>query len=96
MGYMLGIGLLLFGILLAQVPPVDGAALFLLAGLLFGAAGLIKIIATHLYVKKTYFINVTYEQRGQYDQYRMNEKQAKGGQPQQSNTFAQNSTDTQS
>lgn len=55
MGYKLGIGLLLFGILLSNGSVLDYGGYFFLAGLLFGFIGLILIIAAHVREKKHIF-----------------------------------------
>lgn len=78
MGYKLGIGFLLFGILLSNTSSeVNVYDIFFLAGLLFGFIGLILVIAAHVREKKTYFSNRTfnqYEQNNVFVQNDMNER----------------------
>lgn len=77
MGYKLGIGLLLFGILLSNGSALDDFGIFFLASLLFGLIGLTLVIAAHVREKKTYFSNRTfdqYEQNNVFVQNDMNER----------------------
>lgn len=66
MGYKLGIGLLLFGILLSNGSVLGAAGeIFFLVGVFFGLIGLICVAAAHSREKKAYFLNRTFEQYGQ-------------------------------
>lgn len=73
MGYKLGIGLLLFGILLSNGSAFEDAVFFFLAGVLLGLIGLILVIAAHVREKKTYFANRTIEQYGQNNAFVQND-----------------------
>lgn len=73
MGYKLGIGLLLFGILLSNGSVLDYGGYFFLAGLLFGFIGLILVIAAHVREKKTYFSNRTFDQYEQNNAFVQND-----------------------
>lgn len=77
MGYKLGIGLLLFGILLSNGSGFDYGGYFFLAGAFLGVIGLMIVIAAHVREKKTYFSNRTsdqYEQNNASVQYNANEQ----------------------
>lgn len=54
MGYKLGIGFLLFGILLSNFPPQGDGGYFVLAGLLFGVIGFIMVIAACVRKKRIF------------------------------------------
>lgn len=78
MGYKLGIGFLLFGILLINSPSETiFYFIFFLARLLFGAIGLILIIVDYVRERKTNISNKSpdqYDQNNAFVQYNMNER----------------------
>lgn len=66
MGYKLGIGLLLFGILLSNGSVWESAGeIFFLVGAFLGFIGLILVAVAHSRERKTYFSNRTPDQYGQ-------------------------------
>ncbi len=74
MRYKLGIGLLLFGILLSN-GSVFGAAgeIFFIVGAILGFIGLICVAVAHSREKKMYFENRTFEQYGQNNAFVQND-----------------------
>lgn len=65
MGYKLGIGLLLFGILLSNASAIDELSILFLVGAFLGAIGLILVAGAHNREKKTHFPNGTFDQHEQ-------------------------------
>lgn len=72
MGYKLGIGLLLFGILLSNLSADVDGGYFFVVGLLFGIVGLIQVAVAHSREKKAYFSYRTFEPYDQNNQYGQN------------------------
>lgn len=74
MRYKLGIGLLLFGILLSNGSVLGAAGeIFFIIGAFFGFIGLILVAAAHSREKNNNFANGTFEQQGQNNAFVQND-----------------------